>query len=314
MVDTAPIEETLLAGIELGGTKCIVLLARGTDILRSERIATSTPDATLAEAANRLDTWRTECGDPQAFGIASFGPLGLDRTRAGYGHITDTPKAGWANTDLVGFFAPRVAAPIGFDTDVAGAALAEYYWGAGQGADVIVYLTVGTGIGGGVVVGGKPLHGAIHPEIGHIRVRRRADDSFAGICPFHADCLEGLCSGPAIAARSGLTSETAPADHPVWNDVTSEMAELMATLLLTLSPQKILLGGGVFQHQQHLLTPLRTKTAALLNGYVAGVTPETLKDVILPPMLGDRTGPLGAVALARQALQNTPPSAPSSRT
>lgn len=295
-------DDALVAGIELGGTKCIALMARGTEILRSERIPTTDPEATLAAAANAFDQWNAELGVPRALGIAGFGPLRLDRARADYGHITATPKPGWAGTDLVGYFSGRLNGPIGFDTDVAGAAMAEYHWGGAQGCDVAVYLTVGTGIGGGVIANGKPVHGSVHPEIGHVRVRRRADDGFAGICPFHGDCIEGLASGPAIAARSGVSSEAMAPDHPIWEDVTSEVAELMATLLLTLSPSRILVGGGVFQHQQQLLTPLREKTASLLNGYIAGMTADTLVDVIAAPMLSDRAGPLGAVALARQAL------------
>lgn len=301
MAQAAPWDDDrLVAGIELGGTKCIALVARGTDILRSERIPTTTPEETLSAAARRFIQW-CDLGTPQALGIASFGPLGLDRKRADYGRITATPKPGWADTDLVGYFR-ELDIPVGFDTDVAGAAMAEYRWGAAQGCDVAVYLTVGTGIGGGIVVDGKPIHGAVHPEMGHLRIRRRAGDGFAGICPFHGDCLEGLASGPAIAARSGVRGEAMTADHPVWDDVTSEVAELMASLILTASPRKILIGGGVFQHQQQLLTPLRKKTAALLNGYVAGVTAESLSDVIMNPALGDRAGPLGAVALAQAVL------------
>lgn len=294
-------DDRLVAGIELGGTKCIVVLARGRDIVESARFPTTDPKATLAALGDSLAGWQQSHGPVTAIGIGSFGPVGLDRHRDDYGFITSTPKPGWKNTDLVGYFARRFEVPIGFDTDVAGAALSEHRWGAAQGCTVAVYWTVGTGIGAGVVVDGRPVHGLVHPELGHIRVRRAAGDVFTGVCPFHGDCLEGLASGPAIAARAGKPGADVGDDDPLWGRVADEMAEAMAMLMLTLSPQRILIGGGVFQQREFLFDRVRARTSDLLSGYVVGVGRKELDAIIGPPGLGDLAGPLGAVALAYSA-------------
>ncbi|KKC23822.1 ROK family protein [Sphingomonas sp. SRS2] len=291
-------DNRLVAGIELGGTKSIALIARGREIVELARFPTAEPQATLEALSAQIEAWQDAHGRVEAIGIGSFGPIGLDRSRADYGHITSTPKAGWSDIDLVGHFARRFSVPIGFDTDVAGAALAEHRWGAAQGCSVVLYLTIGTGIGGGVVVDGVPVHGLVHPELGHLRVRRATGDDFVGVCPFHGDCLEGLASGPAIAARAGMAGADIGDDHPVWSAVAEELAEAMAMLMLTLSPQRILIGGGVLQHRQQMFDRVRTRTAELLAGYVVGVGEAELADIIRAPGLGDRAGPLGAVALA----------------
>jgi len=290
-------ENRLVAGIELGGTKCIALIARGREIIECARFPTEAPAVTLNALSGQLAAWQDRHGTAEALGIASFGPVGLNRDRADYGRITSTPKPGWVDTDVVGHFARHFGVPIGFDTDVAAAALAEYRWGAAQGCRVAVYLTIGTGVGGGVVVDGKPVHGLIHPEIGHLRVRRAAGDGFAGVCPFHGDCLEGLVSGPAITARAGKPAMELDVDDPIWTAVAAELAEAMAMLMLTLSPQHILIGGGVLQHRPRLFAAIHARTAELLNGYIAGVGTEELATIITPPGLGARAGPLGAVAL-----------------
>ena len=296
--------DKLVAGIELGGTKGIALVARGTEILEMARVPTTAPDETLARLGDVIAGWRAQHGQPAALGIASFGPVGLDRSRDDYGHITRTPKPGWSNSDVAGYFARRLGLPIAFDTDVNGAALAEYRWGAARGCDVAIYITIGTGVGGGLVVAGVPVHGLIHPEIGHFRVRRTGRSSFSGICPFHGDCVEGLISGPALAARTGIAGERIPADHPVWDEVASELGEAMATLLAVLSPQRIMIGGGVFQNRSDVLATVRRRTAAILRGYPAGVDETRLEAIIVPPGLGDRAGPLGAVALAYSILKS----------
>jgi fructokinase len=175
------------------------------------------------------------------------------------------------------------------------------------GRSVVVYLTVGTGIGGGVVIDGQPVHGLVHPEIGHLRVRRAVGDDFAGVCPFHGDCLEGLASGPAIAARSGAPAETLADDHPVWPRVAGELGEMAASLILTLSPQRILIGGGVGMGKPFLFPMIRAATLESLGGYVAGVTPYSLSRIIRQPALGDRAGPLGAIALGLAAMRNPTP-------
>lgn len=290
-----------MAGVELGGTKAIAALARGASIVESMRIATTDPEETLAALGQRLQAWRVGGHDFAAIGIGSFGPVGLDPNRVDYGFITTTPKSGWSATDVRGFFASRFDLPICFDTDVNGAALAETWWGSARGSDHAVYITIGTGIGGGIVVDGKPLHGAIHPEIGHLRVRRAGDLSFAGVCPFHGDCLEGLASGPAIAARAGVESATdLPADHPVWDEVAAELAELVAMLVLTVSPQRVLIGGGVGSGRSALLPAVRRGVGTLLADYVADFQPD---DVIRSPALGGDAGVLGSTALAILALQ-----------
>jgi len=299
MTDVHPV----IAGIELGGTKSVALIAQDDAIIDMLRIPTGMPEVTLRVLSDQVARW-AQRHPVVALGIGSFGPLGLDRRASDFGRITTTPKPHWSNVDVRGHFAAAFALPIGFDTDVAGAALAEERWGAAGGCRVHVYLTIGTGIGGGIVVDGRPVHGLVHPEFGHIRIRRSAGDSFAGVCPFHGDCLEGLASGPAIAARAGAPAETLAPDHPVWRQVADELAELMAMLILTVSPERILIGGGVGQNHAALLGRTRGTTARLLGGYVAGLTPAMLDGVIRNPALGDRAGPLGAIALGRQALED----------
>jgi len=292
--------EPLVAGIELGGTKSIALIARGATIVEHTRLSTTHPATTLDAIGDVLARWHA--AEPfEAIGIGCFGPLGLDPARPDFGTITTTPKPGWAGTDVRGYFARRFDLPIEFDTDVAGAALAEGRWGAAIGCGVHVYLTIGTGIGGGVVVDGRPVHGLIHPEIGHIRTRRVAGDPFPGICPYHGDCLEGLAAGPAIAARAGVPAEEIGPDDPVWEPVAAALSELMAMLILALSPERILIGGGVGMGQPHLLPMIRVRTMDILGGYAA-ITEQALDDMIRAPGLGELAGPLGAVALGNIAL------------
>ncbi len=300
MSDLAP----LIAGVELGGTKGVALIARGQEIIARSRHPTEAPATTLTALADDIEGWTRDHGPIAALGIASFGPIGLDRARDDYGTITRTAKPGWSGARVLETFAGRFAAPIGWDTDVAGAALAECLWGAGQGQEVVVYLTIGTGIGGGLVVGGQPVHGRIHPEMGHLRVRRAPGDTFAGVCPFHGDCAEGLASGPAIAARAGAPAETLPADHPVWPLVAGELAELVHSLVLILSPQRILIGGGVPTGKPFLIPMVRAGVEARLAGYVAGLDAAALAGIVRPPALADRAGPLGAVALGLGAMRN----------
>lgn len=292
----------LVAGIELGGTKCIAVAARGRAIVERLHIPTGAPPETLGALADAVAGWEKARGPVAALGIASFGPVALDPARPGYGTILTTPKPGWAGADVRGPFARRFAAPIALDTDVGGAALAEARWGAAAGCEVAVYLTVGTGIGGGVTVRGRPVHGLLHPEIGHIRVRRAAGDTFAGSCPFHGDCVEGLASGSAIAARAG--GRRLAAGDPIWAYVADALAELVATLLLTLSAERILIGGGVALGQPALLPMIRARAAVLLAGFLPPVDEAALEAIVRPPALGADAGPLGAVALGLMALES----------
>lgn len=297
--------ERRVAGVELGGTKIIAVVAEGRRIIARQLWPTGDDAAAIL---NRVAAWLEQAQADHGFdalGIGSFGPLCVDRASPDYGHILATPKPGWSGADVVGTLGGALAVPVAFDTDVAGAALAEGLWGASAGCAVHVYLTIGTGIGGGVVVDGKPLHGALHPEMGHIRVRRTAGDEFSGICPFHGDCLEGLASGPAIAARAGKAAESLAASDPVWGLVATEIAELASILILTLSPQRILIGGGVGYGQAHLLPRIRAATQTALASYLADVSLAGLESLIVAPDLGREAGVVGSIALATLVLEAT---------
>jgi fructokinase len=300
---TPPAGETALyAGVEAGGTKFVCLAGSGPDDIRAEvRFPTTMPGATLRQVLEFFREQRTRLGEFAAAGVASFGPVDLDPASPGYGHITSTPKPGWAHTDIVGPIRKALGVPVGFDTDVNAAALAEGQWGSAQGLDTFIYLTVGTGIGGGGLVEGRLLHGLVHPEMGHVRVPHdTAADPFAGACPFHRDCLEGLASGPALQARWGRPAEELPDDHPAWALEAHYLALALANFVCTLSPRRIILGGGVMDRR--VLFPLvRARLRALLNDYVQA--PEILREMdgyVVPPGLGARTGVLGALALARE--------------
>ncbi|SEL90867.1 fructokinase [Sphingomonas palmae] len=292
-------EAALIAALELGGTKCVAMLASGPDaILEEVRVPTTRPEETLAALEAVLDGWRGFA----AIGIGSFGPVSIDRQSRDYGQITSTPKPGWANTSVARRFADRYDVPVGFHTDVVGAVLGEARWGAGRGLDALAYVTVGTGIGAGMIARGQPVDGLTHAELGHIRVPRLAGDDWSGACPFHGACVEGLASGPAIAARTGIKGEDLPADHPVWDSVVDALANLMGTLTLTGVPRRIVLGGGVMVGNPHLLPRLRTATKLTLNGYVVRPELEDMDTFIVPAALGANAGPLGAVVLGQQAL------------
>ena len=296
--------EPVYAAIEAGGTKfvCAIGTADGT-LLERARFATRDPDSTLTEARAFFEAAAQRHGTPRALGIASFGPLELDPNAPLYGHLLRTPKPGWHNADLLAPFA-RLGITIALDTDVNAAALAESVWGAGRrpdgtSLDTLVYVTVGTGIGGGVVVHGRTLHGLMHPELGHIHPRLHPDDAgFAGICPHHGDCLEGLANGPAIVARLGHELGNASETHPIWNIEADYLGQLCAQLTLTLSPHRIALGGGVMQHAR-LFPLIRARTQRWLGGYIARRELENgIDDYIVAPGLDDRSGILGALLLA----------------
>jgi fructokinase len=264
--------------------------------LRAElRFPTTTPKDTLDQA---IHFFRQQ--EPvAAIGIASFGPVDVDATSPTFGYITSTPKSGWPMTDIAGTIGRALGVPIALDTDVNAASLGEHHWGAARGLDTFVYLTVGTGIGGGGLVNGKPIHGLIHPEMGHIRIPHDlARDPFAGCCPFHGDCWEGLAAGPSLEARWGQAGETLPKDHPAWQLEAEYLALGLVNIIGILSPQRIILGGGVMQ-QGHLFPLIRRRVQALLNNYLrTEMLEEDIDAYIVPPALGDRAGILGALALA----------------
>jgi fructokinase len=292
----------LFGGIEGGGTKFVCAISeRSGNILVETRFPTTTPKETLDQALAFFQTQHQTLGALSAIGIACFGPLDPQPASPSFGHIMPTPKPGWTNADIVGPFRSAFNVPVGFDTDVNGAALGESRWGSAQGLDTFIYLTVGTGIGGGAMVNGKLLHGLLHPEMGHIPLPHdRTQDPFEGWCSFHRDCFEGLAAGPAIEKRWGQRAETLAPDHPAWDLEAHYIALALANFVCTLSPQRIILGGGVAQ-QEHLLPRIRQKTIAALNGYVQ--SPAILKDIdnfIVTPGLGNRAGVMGALALAEQ--------------
>jgi fructokinase len=294
----------LLAGVELGGTKCVCILGSGPDDLRAREVVPTTgPAETLARIERILTGWPRTHGPVAALGIASFGPLDLDPTSLTYGHIVATVKAGWSNTEVAGRLARCLGVPVSFNTDVNAAALAEGRWGCAQGLENFVYITVGTGVGAGLIVAGRPVQGFGHSELGHVRVIRMPGDTWAGNCPYHGDCLEGLASGPAISARAGAPAERLPANHLVWESVAFALGQLLHTLVLATAPRKIILGGGVMAARPHLFVRLRENLHSSLNGYIEA--PEIAHDLnsyIVPPGLGALAGPLGALALAADTL------------
>jgi len=290
--------------VEAGGTKFVCAIGDNQGIIHSEeRIPTTDPISTLTAVRAFLRDGSQQVGKLAAIGVGCFGPIELDKSSARYGYITRTPKRGWGDTDIVGALEREFACPIGFDTDVNAAALAEHRWGAAQDVRTLVYLTIGTGIGGGVIMGSVRIHGLLHPEMGHIYPRRHPLDSgFAGVCPFHQDCLEGLASGPAILARTGSSLERLDPTHPQWDIEADYLGQLCALLVLTLSPQRIVMGGGVMS-QLRLLPPIRQRLRHWLAGYID--RSEILTDTdryVVSPALGTRAGILGALALAMDAV------------
>jgi fructokinase len=297
------LSEQLLAAIEAGGTKflCAVATIDGR-ILAQERIATASPEMTFAAVASFFDQQRIKFGSVAAAGVASFGPLDLDASSPNYGKLTTTPKPGWSGVDILGSVSAIVAAPTELDTDVNLAGLAEARHGAGIGLNTICYVTVGTGIGVGVIDHGKPISGVGHLEAGHMRVGRASGDDFGGVCPYHGDCLEGLASGPAMAARWGQPAETLGSDHVGWTYQAHYLASLCVNLTYLIRPERIILGGGVTAHPQlHRL--VREQFTLLTGGYSldrCSAEPEAY--ICLPTAEEPSAGLVGAIEIARQLL------------
>ena len=296
----------IYGGIEAGGTKFVCAVGSDPDHLLAEsRFGTTSPQETMPKAVAFLQEQEKEHGKLTAIGVACFGPLDPHPDSPTYGFITSTPKPGWANYDVVGALRNSFDLPIGFDTDVNGAVLGEWRWGAGQGLSSSVYLTIGTGIGGGAMTRGQIIHGLLHTEMGHMRLPHdRLADPFPGSCSYHGDCWEGLASGPAMEKRWGQRAESLPSDHPGWSLESDYLAHALVNIILLLSPQRIILGGGVMS--QKLLFPMvRNRVINLLNGYLKSDT--ILKNVdqfIVSPGLGNRAGVMGAIALGEQAAQS----------
>ncbi|GFK93373.1 Putative fructokinase [Fundidesulfovibrio magnetotacticus] len=310
--DAAP----LLAGVETGGTKIVCAVARGgyAPLPPGDRFETLTgddPRAAVARAAAWLHGREAAHGAAVAgLGVVSFGPVRLDPRAPDFGHVLATPKPGWSGFDLLGSLRAHFpGVPTGFETDVGGAALGEGAWGAARGLEDFVYVTMGTGIGGGAVCGGRVARGLTHPEMGHVRLPRLPGDDFPGVCPFHGDCWEGLCSGPAIRARTGLDAADLPADHPAWGLAAAYTGTALAGIALTLSPARIVLGGGVSLGgrlgREGFFAAVGRELLAALGGYVNSplLTPQGVGDYLVPPGLGGDAGVAGALRLAREALE-----------
>jgi fructokinase len=290
-------------GIEAGGTKFVCAVGGAPDDLELASFATRSPEATLEDV---IPFFRD--ASVSAIGIGSFGPLDLDPASATFGHITSTPKLAWQGFDLAGTISRALGVPVGFDTDVNAAALGEARWGAAQDVSDFIYLTVGSGIGGGAVVGGKVVHGLVHPEMGHIPVPHDlALDPYRGGCPFHGDCLEGLASGPALEQRWGVPATELAAGHPAWELEAHYLALGLATLVCTLSPRRIVMGGGVMRCE-HLFPPVRKELQRVLNGYVQSDSiVDGIDRYVVPPRLGDLAGVLGSLVLAEDAYRDRDP-------
>ena len=287
-----------VGGIEAGGTKFVCLIGTDSgDVLAETRFPTRGPAETLADALAFLREHVSSLGPFAAIGIAAFGPLELRPGSLRFGHVLATPKPGWSYVDLVGPVRAALDVPVGIDTDVNGAAVAERRWGAAQGLDNVVYFTIGTGIGGGALVAGRPVHGLVHPEMGHVTVPREPGDDFAGTCPFHGDCFEGMACGPAIAARWGAPAQDLDGEAAT-RAVAMEagyVASGVRNAVYALAPQRVVIGGGVAD-LPGLIPQVRARLAATMNGY-PGLDDQLADDFVVPAGLGSRAGPLGAIAL-----------------
>jgi fructokinase len=299
---------SVYGGIETGGSKWECAIGRGPDDLRAAvTIPTTTPEETIGRAVAFFEGE----GPVAAIGIGSFGPVDPDPSSSTWGHVTSTPKPGWAYTDVGQEIRRRLSVPVGFDTDVNAAALGEHRWGAAQGLDTFCYITVGTGIGGGGMANGRLLHGLVHPEFGHMRIPHdREQDPFSGICPYHGDCWEGLASGRAIEARWRRSAAELAGDERVWTLQAHYLALGLVSVICVLSPERIVIGGGVLS-EASLLPLVRHAVTELMNDYLEkSAFGEDIAAYITSPGLGSRSGVLGAIALAEAALVETPGAVP----
>lgn len=287
--------KSLFGAVEAGGTKFVLAIGRGhDDIVAQTQIPTTSPGETL----QRTIEWFQGKGAIAALGIACFGPVDLDPASPQWGYITDTPKPGWSQASVAARLGSALGCPVGLDTDVNGAAIGEYRHGAAKGCDVAIYVTVGTGIGGGAIVGGETVKGSRHPEMGHVMLCRHPQDlDFAGACSVHGDCLEGLASGPAIKARWGASLSDLAPGHMAHDIIADYLAQFCQTLIALYAPQRIILGGGVLQ-TAGLLDKIRARAAAYAGSYF-GVDADA---IIVAPGLGTRSGIAGAFELAKRAL------------
>lgn len=289
----------ILGGLEAGGTKMVCAIGNEQgEIFKKISLPTETPEITMPKMIEFFQSEHIE-----ALGVGCFGPIDLDKKSKTYGFITSTPKLAWANFNIIGAFQDALHVPVGFDTDVNVACLGEVVWGASKGCEVALYITIGTGVGVGVYVNGKPLHGLVHPEGGHILLAKHPADTYKGRCPYHANCIEGLAAGPAIEERWGKKAIEL-ADRPeVWELEADYIAQALVNYIVTLSPNKIVLWGGVM-HQEQLFSMIRENVVQKLNGYVHHkAILEDIEHYIVPPALGDEPGIKGALYLGYLELQ-----------
>jgi fructokinase len=288
----------LYGGVETGGSWCVCALGRGPgELVAEEQFPTTDPGTTLGRIT---DFFRRNAG-AAAIGIGSFGPVDLDPASPAWGCVTSTPKPGWQHVSVARVLGEELGVPVAFDTDVAAAAIGEHRWGAGRGVGAVCYLTVGTGIGAGLLRDGQPWHGLVHPEVGHLRIPHDHErDSFEGSCPVHRDCWEGLAGGLAIARRWGIPPDQLPDEHPAWPLEADYLALGIVAIVMIASPQRVIVGGGVMERRS-LFPMIRSRVRALIAGYLD--TPLLAGEIdtyLVPPRLGDRAGVLGAIAMARE--------------
>jgi fructokinase len=290
----------LYGGVETGGTWCVCALGTGPgELVAHERFPTGSPQETI----DRIVAFFSSDAHPApaAVGLGSFGPVDVDPRSGAWGSVTTTPKPGWAHTPVAPALRERLGVPVAFDTDVNAAALGEQRWGAGRDARSLCYLTVGTGVGAGLLVEGRPLHGLVHPEVGHLRIPHdTVRDPFPGVCPFHGDCWEGLACGPALGARWGAAGRELPDDHPAWALEAEYLALGILSIVMVTSPHRVILGGGVMERES-LLGLVRTRLRGLVGGYLdLPLLGDDIDRYLVRPELDDDAGVLGAIALAEQ--------------
>ena len=287
-----------LGALEAGGTKmvCAVGNEKG-EIFERISIPTETPDITMPKIVEYFQGKGIE-----ALGIGCFGPIDLNRDSETYGYITTTPKLAWSNYNIVGVLKDALRIPVGFDTDVNGSMLGEATWGCAQGLECSMYITIGTGIGAGIIANGKLLHGMLHPEAGHLLMRRHPDDTYEGKCPYHKTCLEGMAAGPAIEDRWGKKGVELTDRKEVWEMEAYYIAQALVDYIMVLSPQKIILGGGVM-HQEHMMPLVLKELKEQLGGYIQTKEIENLAEYIVLPSLDDNQGIMGALKLALDELE-----------
>lgn len=282
-----------LGALEAGGTKMVCAIGdESGEIFERTSIPTETPEITVPKLIAYFQEKKVE-----ALGIGCFGPIDLNRKSDTYGHITTTPKLAWANYDIVGAFQDALGIPVGFDTDVNGSALGEATWGCTQGLENSMYITIGTGVGAGIISNGKLLHGMLHPEAGHILLAKHPKDTYEGKCPYHKTCLEGLAAGPAIEARWGKKGTELAAQSEVWELEAYYIGQALVNYIVTLSPQRIILGGGV-THQEQMMPLIRKEVKTQLAGYIKTKELDNLENYIVLPSLNDNQGIMGALKLA----------------